>query len=408
MNELEPSGDDALDAVVRGDPYHSDRTELRIAGVIVSTKPGVRGYPAAPPGLEEIVPSVQEHAAGLPPGARVLDASGSAGGAAAAAVGARSEDVDAARSNDLDVRVLEPSAAALTCARETHATTRRARVEAGWIGSQAARGPRPDLVVLLPPADRGSARVHAELAAAASVVQPDGAVLLALHKDRGGKRYLRDAGRWFDRAETVGRSRGWRVALARAPRADAGTEPWLAFDAAGMRMASAPGVFAAGKLDPGTGVLLQVLADPVDAPALAGRRVLDLGCGYGVLALRAAAAGADVTAVDEDVAAVDSTARNAAEQGAAVTAVHSDLDRALGESGRFDTILCNPPFHVGKQVRLDLSQAFVRAAHRQLRGGGELWLVANRALPYERYLDGWAEVRTVREDGGFKVLRAVR
>jgi 16S rRNA (guanine1207-N2)-methyltransferase len=139
---------------------------------------------------------------------------------------------------------------------------------------------------------------------------------------------------------------------------------------------------------------------------VAGARVLDLGCGYGPLALWAASANADVTAVDDDVTAVRSTARNADRHGPSVRAVHSDLDAELGGGERFDVVLCNPPFHIGKEVRLDVSRAFVRAAHRRLVPGGRLWLVANRALPYERYLEGWSRVETLAEEGGFKVVLA--
>ena len=88
--------------------------------------------------------------------------------------------------------------------------------------------------------------------------------------------------------------------------------------------------------------------------------------------------------------------------------LHSDLDAGLAPAARFDTVLMNPPFHVGKGVRLDVSRAFAATARRRLKKGGELWLVANRALPYEALLADWASVHGLRDESGFKVIRAVR
>lgn len=399
-----PEIDTALATAMRRDPHHATRAELEIPGPAqVVTKPGMRGFPDLAPGARELAPYVGELVAGLKgSGPWMIDASGTGGACAAVAAAA------AAGAGDVSVAVFEPSAAGLVCAREVFAGSPGVEVRAGvvWDALEMEHARKPDVVVLLPPADRGSQRVHAELAAAASVLAADGTLLIALHKDRGGKRYLKDAERWFGSVETIGRAKGWRVARARAPRS--GSVQWLAFEAAGRRFEALPGVFAAGKLDPGTSVLLEALDRHRVAAELPGRRVLDLGCGYGPLVIWAAAAGADATGIDDDVAAVDSTRRSARLNDVRVHAQHSDLDAFLASDARFDVVLCNPPFHVGKQVRLDVSEAFIRAAHRRLVADGVLWLVANRALAYERYLDGWQAVETVQADGGFKVIRAQR
>lgn len=60
--------------------------------------------------------------------------------------------------------------------------------------------------------------------------------------------------------------------------------------------------------------------------AVAGRRVLDLGCGSGLVAIAAARAGArEVSAADVDPYAVAATRLNAELNGVQVTAVHEDL-----------------------------------------------------------------------------------
>lgn len=378
----------------RDDPHFADRARPRIPGAArFVTKPGVRGHPAAPPGAVELAEAAGGELADRPKGTLLVDASGAAGALARVAVDHGREPTG--------LLVLEPSAASLACAAETLPDEASVVISAGlpWDAPAGI-----DTMILSPPTDRGSARVRAELLAAAAALADDGRAWIALHKDRGAKRYLRDAERLFGHVEIVARSKGWRVARATDPRAAEPADPWQGFAAYGREFEALPGVFAAGKEDPGTSRLLAALG----AVGLSGAAVLDLGCGYGALAVHAASMGAAVVAVDDDLAAVRSTARSAERNGVAVRALHSDLDLAVPLDARFDVVLCNPPFHVGKQVRLDLSQAFVRAAGRRLRRGGELWLVANRQLPYESFLASWSSLDTVESSGAFKVLRAAR
>ncbi|MCW2542677.1 MAG: transporter, partial [Frankiales bacterium] len=77
-----------------------------------------------------------------------------------------------------------------------------------------------------------------------------------------------------------------------------------------LELTSGSGVFAQGRLDIGTGVLLREAAPPVGA-----REVLDLGCGYGVIGLAVAVPGCTVTAVDVNERAVLLANENAAEMG---------------------------------------------------------------------------------------------
>jgi predicted nicotinamide N-methyase len=69
---------------------------------------------------------------------------------------------------------------------------------------------------------------------------------------------------------------------------------------------------------------------------LAGRRVVELGCGLGVPSLVAAARGAEVTAIDWAGEAVELLRENAARNGVALTAVRADW-RSL--DGRYDLAL---------------------------------------------------------------------
>jgi 16S rRNA (guanine1207-N2)-methyltransferase len=366
---------------VTGDDHH-DLHPLDLGGRTLTLKSGVRGFPDLAPGaellLERAMPVRVE---------RAIDASGSAG---AVALGLRGRAAS--------WRVLEPSAAALRCATATFAGS-AVGVEPGLIWDLSGAG--VDAVALLPPGDRGSARVEAELAGAAAALRPGGVAFLAMHRDRGAKRYERSAARLFGRAEVVARSAGWRLTRATRTVEPEPFDPWRPFEAAGMSLTSLPGVFAAGRLDNGSAALLSALS----AHGLGGRRVLDLGCGYGVLALTAARAGASVVAVDDDLAAVRSARRNADRLGLAIEVLHSDVTAGMAAERRFDLVLSNPPFHVGAGVRLSLPRTFIAEAFARLVPGGELLLVANRALPYEAEMARHGSVATLGDRDGYKVLR---
>jgi len=365
--------------------YHRLEPKLASGGARYAVKRGLRGYPLHP-GVALLLAKADLRAEQL------LDLSGSGG---LVALGATAEKK----------RVLETSKAALRCAAWTFADALGSEISteisagAPWDAPPA----EADLVVLVPPTDRGSARVQAELAGAHAALKPGGAAFIAMHKDQGAKRYEKLAAGLFGDLEVIAKDGGWRLVKARKSKLETLEVEKKVFQAADLTLSADPGVFAAGKLDLGTARLLQV----VQLQDFAGKRVLDLGCGYGLIALKASLAGAAVTAVDDDLLAVRSTHRNAGRYGADVRALHSDVDSELQDE-TFDAVLMNPPFHVGKQVVMEVPQAFLAAAYERLRPGGTLTFVANRALPYERELTGFSSWETVPSDGQFKVLRAVR
>ena len=349
------------------------------------TKKGVRGYPDISAGASLLARKADLSAD------RVSDLSSSAGFVALAALqqGAR------------EVGVVEGSRAALRCAKETFSENDAVTLIAGAPWDAPAES--ADLVCLLPQTDRGTARVLAEFTGAHAALKKDGVAYFALHKDQGAKRYEKAAAALFGESEVVAKEGGWRLSKAVKREGESGEVQPLLFEVAGLNLEAYPGVYAAGKLDPGTAFLLETL----DLSPLAGQRVLDLGCGYGLLALKASLAGAWVTALDDDLLAVRSTHQNAKRYGSDVRVLHSDVDSEIsGET--FDAVLMNPPFHVGKQVVMDVPSAFLAAAYVHLRPGGTLMLVANRALPYERDLARWASFETAAVARQFKVLRAIR
>jgi len=76
-----------------------------------------------------------------------------------------------------------------------------------------------------------------------------------------------------------------------------------------------------------------------------GKRVLEMGCGTGIVALHCALAGVEVTAVDINPYAVSCAKENAERNCLEMEVIHSDL--FLDVEGRFDLIVFNPPYLPG-------------------------------------------------------------
>jgi 16S rRNA (guanine1207-N2)-methyltransferase len=162
------------------------------------------------------------------------------------------------------------------------------------------------------------------------------------------------------------------------------------------------GVFSGGGLDPGTRLLLE----NAPLPALTGD-VLDLGCGYGPIAVVQAARlpGRRVYAVDVNERALALTRANAAAAGSGdVVAVRPD--QVPGDV-RFAAIYSNPPIRIGKAALHALLLEWLP----RLAPGGSAYLVVARNLGADS-LARWLEeqgcaVERLRSQKGYRVL-AVR
>ena len=159
------------------------------------------------------------------------------------------------------------------------------------------------------------------------------------------------------------------------------------------------GVFSAGRLDPGTRVLLDTVPPPPGHGDL-----LDLGTGYGpvALAMAARAPGATVWAVDVNQRALELCAGNA--QAAGLPNVRCVAPDAPGLPGQFATIWSNPPIRIGKPALHGLLASWLD----RLAPGGAAYLVVQRNLGADslhRWLadQGWT-VRRLASRAGYRVL----
>ncbi len=166
-----------------------------------------------------------------------------------------------------------------------------------------------------------------------------------------------------------------------------------------------PGIFSWDHVDEATAIL----ADAIQVPN--GASVLDLGCGCGALGIVAASlsGGGPLCMLDADVEAVRSATRSAESNGVtSARALVSDVASAVLDE-RFDIVVTNPPFHVGKATDLDVPMQFIEDAFQVLMEGGQLFLVANRTLPYEQAIrHRFGNVGNRHDGPRFKVLTATR
>ncbi|MFC7884941.1 methyltransferase [Streptomyces sp. NPDC057376] len=175
----------------------------------------------------------------------------------------------------------------------------------------------------------------------------------------------------------------------------------------GRTVVNHAGVFCADRLDIGTRFFLGHLPDTGGL-----RRVVDLGCGNGVVGTAVALADpdAEVLFTDESFQAVASARATCEANGAAGRAGFRVGDGLAGvPDGSVDLVLNNPPFHSHQATTDATARRMFTGARRVLRPGGELWVVGNRHLGYHvalRRLFGNSEV--VASDPKFVVLRAVR
>jgi 16S rRNA (guanine1207-N2)-methyltransferase len=165
-----------------------------------------------------------------------------------------------------------------------------------------------------------------------------------------------------------------------------------------------PGVFSWEHLDEATEILARVME------LGSGESVLDLGCGAGGLgAVAGQVTGARVCLLDADSEAVRCATRTADAAGLTDYRAEASDVTAAAAGQRFDHVISNPPFHVGKSTELGLPAQFIAEAFDALNDGGRLQLVANRTLPYERLIaTRFGNVRTLHDGPRFKVLSAER
>jgi 16S rRNA (guanine1207-N2)-methyltransferase len=266
-------------------------------------------------------------------------------------------------------------------------------------------GPFEVVLLRLPKAkDEQEMAAHACL----SVLQPGGRLVLYGGNDEGIRSAAHRLEGLCGGLETLATRGHGRVVAAGRPRDGSRLRTSLSawrstapLEVGGQRRPwiSYPGVFAADRVDAGTALLISALP-----PLEAGARVLDYGCGSGLIGAAALAQSSGITldALDSDSVALAAAREN-------VPAAHCMLATTLGAVGaaRYDAILSNPPLHRGLVEDHALLEGLIAAAPAHLRAGGVLEIVVQRRVPLRRLLTQHLGIVAVAaETGGYRVWRA--
>ncbi len=267
-----------------------------------------------------------------------------------------------------------------------------------------------DLVLVLPDPQRDL--MVGDLARAHDHLAPGGLLMAAQHNDAGSKRCEQHLREVAGGAESLSKHHSrvfWATKDEKKPwKADL-LERWR--QGAAMRRIldgrfwSRPGLFSWDRIDGGSALLAQHL------PLTLAGNVADLGCGWGFLSDHLLRNCHDIDSLDiydADADCFECARRNLGIIPTRVKAKPRWHDVTAGlERVQYDAIVMNPPFHEGKDADPLIGMKFIAAAAQALRPDGQLWLVANRQLPYENLLsETFASVEKIIETGGFKVLQA--
>lgn len=156
----------------------------------------------------------------------------------------------------------------------------------------------------------------------------------------------------------------------------------IAYDYRGqkLKLYTDRGVFARDRVDFGTHLLLQAFTPPKETDL----RVLDVGCGYGIIGLAIARAYPDFTVELSDVnrRAVELARRSAAEMKLGNVKIYEgDLYENAG--GPYDIIITNPPVRAGNAV----VEAIFTRGYELLAPGGMLWAVMKKEQGAKRMME---------------------
>jgi 16S rRNA (guanine1207-N2)-methyltransferase len=266
-------------------------------------------------------------------------------------------------------------------------------------------GPFDVVLLRLPKAkDEQDMATHACL----SVLGDGGRLIVYGGNDEGIRSAGGRLGRLCGDVETLA-TRGHGRALAACRPADAthlraSLSAWrsvapLAIAGVTRDWASYPGIFAADRVDEGTALLIGALP-----PLRPGDRVLDYGCGSGVIGAAALAAEASISLdlLDDDAVALEAAREN-------VPGSRLMLGTRLADAGgtAYAAILSNPPLHKGFAEDHAPLEELIADAPAHLRAGGHLEIVVQRRVAVDRLLaKHFADVAVVAENGRYRVWRA--
>ncbi|WP_371812961.1 class I SAM-dependent methyltransferase [Brevundimonas sp. AJA228-03] len=250
------------------------------------------------------------------------------------------------------------------------------------------------------------------LAQALRALKVGGRLDVMAPKDRGGSRLKKELEAFGLEVGESAKAHHRRCVVVKPGRvtgieeAIAGASPQTFETDNGQILWTQPGVFAWDRIDAGSAFLEGQLLHQGSDMGLKGAGA-DLGCGTGVLSWSILDEFSKVTSlrmIDIDRRAIEMAKKNVIDPRAQFEWADA---RSIEGTGDLNFIVMNPPFHDGGAETKRLGLAFIQKAAQMLTKGGELWMVANRHLPYEAELKAlFKRVEPIGDNGAFKVFWA--
>lgn len=173
------------------------------------------------------------------------------------------------------------------------------------------------------------------------------------------------------------------------------------FDNEVFKFTTDHGVFSMDHVDFGTHVLLKAIY----RKAL-GNKILDLGCGFGPIAIIIGRFHKDalIDMVDVNTRALELCQANALQNCISATAYLTDNILSLNK--QYNTVILNPPIRAGKSLIFDL----YAKAHEVLEEDGHLYIVILKRQGAQsslnKLLELFRSVQVIAKDGGYWIIEA--
>lgn len=176
----------------------------------------------------------------------------------------------------------------------------------------------------------------------------------------------------------------------------------LEIDGQQIKIKSLPGVFSHGQFDIGSQLLLDSL------PTLKGK-VLDFGCGAGVIGTVLALRNSDIELEMCDISAlaIESSKETLKSNGLTGKVFASDV--YSDTSNNYNYVISNPPFHAGLDTSYTATETLLSHAPQYMKPTGQLYIVANSFLKYQPLINSaFSNCETINKTTKFAVYHATR
>lgn len=179
------------------------------------------------------------------------------------------------------------------------------------------------------------------------------------------------------------------------------------FHGINFRFISDSNVFSKKQIDFGTSLLLDNALRVLSEGGIRAGKVLDLGCGYGVIGvvMKRSFPAMSVTMADINSRAIELSKENAKANGAGfVDVIQSDGWSGINE--KFDYILTNPPVRAGKKTVF----GFYEGAATHVKSGGSLFVVLQKKQgapsSVKKLTELFGHCEILAKESGYWILRS--